>query len=239
MFIKLRVVATTFALAASFISLSACGAAAIKKDGQASSKKADQASLKKEAVSTEVVKAQSSRGDPVAGKGKSELCQGCHGEEGISLDGMTPKLAGQNGTYIAKQLRNYQSGIRTHQIMSEIAPTVNDADLDDIAAYFENSKKMQGNGSTNKLGKNLYLQGDMSRMIVACVNCHGVNGEGKTNATSIFPVIGGQHKEYLLGQFNSFRNGERQNSPGGVMNIMLQRLTDAELEALADYVAGL
>lgn len=189
--------------------------------------------------STEAVKLRSSTGDPIAGKGKSELCQGCHGEDGNSPDSMTPKLAGQNASYIAKQLRNYQIGTRTHQIMSAMAATVGDEDLDDIAAYFSSRTKMKGNGSANKIGKDLYQRGDMSRMIVACINCHGANGEGKTSANSIFPVIGGQHKDYLLGQLTNFKAGDRSNSPGGVMNIMIQRMTAAEIDALADYVSGL
>jgi cytochrome c553 len=189
--------------------------------------------------SAEAIKLRSGPGDPVAGKGKSELCQGCHGEQGISLEGLAPKLAGQYGKYIAKQLRNFQSGTRTHQIMSAIAATVNDDDLADIAAYFASREKMKGGGSDNKLGKDLFLHGDMSRMMVACVNCHGVNGKGKSPGNPVFPVIGGQHKDYLRGQLVNFRAGDRSNSPGGVMNIITQKLTDAELDALADYVAGL
>lgn len=189
--------------------------------------------------SAEAIKQRSGSGDPVTGKDKSELCQGCHGEEGISAEPTAPKLAGQYGPYISKQLRNFQDGIRTHQIMSDIAKTINDDDLADISAYFASRKKMKGNGSDNQLGKELFLHGDMSRMMVACVNCHGVNGKGKTPINAVFPVIGGQHKDYLRVQLINFRAGDRSNSPGGVMNIITQRLTDAELEALADYVSGL
>lgn len=189
--------------------------------------------------SPEAIKLRSGSGDPVAGKEKSQLCQGCHGEVGISLEGMAPKLAGQYGKYIAKQLRNFQSGTRVHQIMSDIAATVSDDDLADIVAYFASQEKMKGNGSSNKLGENLFLHGDMSRMMVACVNCHGTNGKGKSPGNPVFPVIGGQHKDYLHGQLLNFRAGDRSNSPGGVMNIITQKMTDAELEALAEYVSGL
>ncbi|MEO8343226.1 MAG: c-type cytochrome [Gallionella sp.] len=189
--------------------------------------------------SADAVKLRSGTGDPVAGKDKSQLCQGCHGEMGISLEGMAPKLAGQYAKYIAKQLRNFQAGTRTHQIMSAIAATISDDDLADIAAYFASQEKMKGNGSNNKVGENLFLHGDMSRMMVACVNCHGANGKGKSPSNSVFPVIGGQHKDYIRGQLINFREGDRSNSPGGVMNIITQKLTDDELEALADYVSGL
>ena len=189
--------------------------------------------------SPEAIKLRSGSGDPVAGKTKAELCTGCHGEEGISIEGLAPKLAGQYGKYISKQLRNFQSGSRTHQIMSAIAATISDDDLADIAAYFASRTKMKGNGSDNKVGKELFLHGDMSRMMVACVNCHGVNGKGKSPVNSVFPVIGGQQKDYLRGQLINFRAGDRSNSPGGIMNIITQKLTDAELEGLADYISGL
>jgi cytochrome c553 len=123
--------------------------------------------------------------------------------------------------------------------MSAIAATISDDDLADIAAYFASRAKMKGTGSSNKLGKQLFLHGDMTRMMVACFNCHGKDGKGKSPTNPVFPVIGGQHKEYLAVQLNHFRGGDRNNSPGGIMNIITQKLSDAELEALADYVSGL
>jgi cytochrome c553 len=188
--------------------------------------------------SAESIKLRSGPGDPVAGREKSQLCQGCHGEEGISLEGLIPKLAGQYGKYIAKELRNYQSGTRSHQIMNAMAATISDEDLADIAAYFASRTKMKGAGSNNELGKKLFLQGDISRTMVACVNCHGINGKGLTPNTSMFPVIGGQQKDYIRRQLVNFRKGDRTNSPNGIMNRITQKLTDDELEALADYVSG-
>jgi cytochrome c553 len=188
--------------------------------------------------SPESIKLRSGTGDPVAGKEKSQLCQGCHGEEGISIEGLIPKLAGQYGKYIAKELRNYQAGTRSHQIMNAMAATISDDDLADIAAYFASRPKMKGAGSNNELGKKLFVRGDISRTIVACINCHGVNGKGLTPNTSMFPVIGGQQKDYIRRQLVNFRKGDRTNSPNGIMNRITQKLTDDELEALADYVSG-
>jgi len=187
----------------------------------------------------EVIKSRSGSGNPVAGKDKSALCQGCHGEEGISFEPAIPKLAGQYAGYIAKQVRDFQTGFRSNAIMNGMAATVDDADLADITAYFASRNKMKGEVTTNPTGKNLFQNGDMSRMMVACVNCHGVNGKGKTPDNSMFPVLGGQQKEYLRIQLVNFRQGERSNSPGGVMNIIAQKLSDAEMEALAEYISGL
>ena len=177
-------------------------------------------------------------GNPVAGLDKSLLCQGCHGEEGNSLEGLVPKLAGQYGIYISKQLRNYQAGTRTHQIMNAMAATISDEDLADIAAYFSSRKKMHGNQVDNEVGRKIFTKGDISRTIVACINCHGVSGKGLTPKTAMFPVIGGQQKDYIRKQLINFRSGDRSNSPNGIMNRITQKLTDNELEALADYVSA-
>ncbi len=189
--------------------------------------------------SPDVIKRRSGSGDAVAGKDKSQLCQGCHGEEGISVEPQIPKLAGQYAGYIEKQVHDFQTGLRSNPIMNGMAATVDDADLPDIAAYFASRNKMKGDNSTNALGKKLFLNGDMTRMMVACINCHGVNGKGKTPDNFVFPVIGGQQKEYLRGQLTNFRQGDRANSPGGVMNIITQKLTDSEIQALAEYISGL
>jgi cytochrome c553 len=156
---------------------------------------------------------------------------------------MIPKLAGQYAKYIAKELRNFQSGVRRHQIMSAMAATIDDADLADIAAYFSSRPKMKGDGSgdTNpkaQVGKNLFLNGDMDRMVIACTNCHGVGGKGRAPNISMFPVIGGQQSGYLRGQLINWRKGERTNSPNAIMNRIAKTLTDDEIDSLAEYISA-
>ncbi len=185
----------------------------------------------------EIVKQRIGTGDPVAGKEKSLLCQGCHGEFGNSAETFIPKLSGQFAAYIAKNLRNYQSGERKHEIMSAMAATINDADLADIAAYFASQDKMKGDGSgENPVGRELVFNGDMSRGVQGCMTCHGVNGRGIDGGNANFPVIGGQHKAYLKAQLIAWRSSSRTNSP--IMNKVIQPLTDAEIEALAAYLSG-
>lgn len=192
------------------------------------------------AETVDVLKLRMGAGNLGTGNNKSELCQGCHGENGVSMEDMAPNLAGQYAPYIAKQLRDFQTGARTHQIMSDLAKTINDAELKDISTYFASQKKMQGNGpGDNLVGKKLFLKGDASRKIPACESCHGVNGKGLRPNISAFPVIGGQHKGYLRAQLVNWRSGERSNSPNGVMNKFAKPMTDAEIEALADYISGL
>ena len=188
----------------------------------------------------EAIKQRIGSGNPVAGKSKSELCQGCHGEDGNSLEGLIPKLSGQYSVYISKQFRNFQTGAREHQIMSAMSVIISDAELVDIVAYFASQKQMSGNGKGgNQFAKNLFSKGDKARNILPCESCHGVNGKGKAPNIATYPVIGGQHKAYLHAQLINWRSGERSNSPDGVMNKITKSLTDAEIDTLADYISGL
>jgi len=187
----------------------------------------------------EAARLRESGGDPVAGKEKSFLCQGCHGADGISFESVIPKLAGQYGGYIAKQIHDYQSGIRSHPIMNAMAGTVNEADLADIGAYFNSQIKMKGNGAaSNPLGEDIFLHGDISKNRIACMGCHGLNGKGAGSRSSMFPVLGGQQKDYIRKQLIDFRSNYRVNSPNGIMNTMTKLLTDAEIEALAEYISA-
>jgi cytochrome c553 len=186
----------------------------------------------------EMIRLRYNTGNPIAGKEKSQLCQGCHGEFGDSTDPLIPKLAGQRGNYISKQIRNYQAGARTHEIMDAMAMTVSDDDLADIAAYFASQNKMKGDGSAeNQLGKKLFLNGGISKMALACVNCHGERGNGIESPISAFPVIGGQYKDYIRQQLINFRDGNRTNSPYNIMNRIAGSLTDTEIESLAEYIS--
>jgi cytochrome c553 len=190
--------------------------------------------------SPNAVRLRAGSGSPIAGKEKSFLCQGCHGTDGNSFEALIPKLAGQYGAYIVKEIHNYQSGARSHPIMNAMAGTVeNDADLADIGAYFASQPKMKGRGGpADPAGEEIFLHGDTSKHRVACVGCHGVRGKGVGPKTSMYPVLGGQQKEYLRDQITRFRDGYRTNSPNDIMNNMTKLLTDDEIEGLADYISA-
>jgi cytochrome c553 len=188
------------------------------------------------------------QGDVAEGKLKSEdnRCQECHGSDGNGQGlnkgaaGKFAKLAGQYPDYITKQIRDFRTGERKSDLMQIMAKSIDDSDAVDIAAYFSSQKKMQGDGGgDNPVGKNLFTNGDASRNILPCSSCHGVAGKGVESVAQTVPVIGGQDKLYLEGQLQSWRSGERHNSAGGVMNAVAKQLTDAEVQALTDYISGL
>lgn len=189
--------------------------------------------------SPEDIKQRIGKGDPAAGKEKSAMCQGCHGEDGNSAAATFPRLAGQFANYLQKQIRDFQNELRNDPTMSGMAATVTEKqDLLDITAYFASQKQMKGSGSSNDKGKKLYFEGNLEGAY-GCVNCHGENGKGKSPNNAMFPVIGGQHKDYLVKQLTDFNKDERKNDPSGMMGDIAKKLTPAEIEAVSDYLSSL
>ena len=173
-------------------------------------------------------------GDAAAGriKSESERCQECHGLDGNGngQDGKFARLAGQYPAYIVKQVQDFRSGARKHDLMMVMARSLEEADIADIAAYYGGLPAMHGEAvhADTEAGQ---------RLFAACAACHGAQGKG--NGDAAFPVIGGQDVKYLRNQLLAWRSGERRNSPGGAMNDAAKGLTDAEIDALAHYVSGL
>jgi cytochrome c553 len=75
-------------------------------------------------------------GDIKAGRTKALMCQACHGLDGLSKVPDAPNIAGQTEPYIVAQLQAFKSGLRKNDAMSVVAPSLSDADIDDLAAYF-------------------------------------------------------------------------------------------------------
>lgn len=179
------------------------------------------------------------QGDAAAGQAKSALCGSCHGVDGNSPLAMNPKLAGQSARYMVKQLQEFKSGARESAIMASMVLSLSDQDMEDIAAWYSSQQPtIQGaNPESIELAERLYRAGNSEIAVAACSACHSPTGKG--NAPAGFPLLSGQHAEYTLQQLKNFRSGARQNDGSAMMRTVVERLTDKELEALANYVSGL
>jgi len=176
-------------------------------------------------------------GNVQAGKDKSAMCASCHGATGISVISMYPNLAGQSANYLAKQLADFKSGDRKDPVMAGMVAALTPEDMDDLAAYFAVQSAKAGTGEGNNTGKKLYFGGDIAKGVTACIACHGVNGKGMKQAG--FPSIAGQNKDYLKKQLNNFRDASRGNDNNSVMRNIAIKLSDADVEALSEYMSSL
>ena len=175
-----------------------------------------------------------SNGDPSRG---ILACVACHGAAGNSTITQNPKLAGQHDAYIQKQLHNFKGPDRNNAIMTGISKALGEDDVRNIAAYLEQQKPAPGsarNKNTVDLGKKIYRAGIVEKQVPACAGCHGPNGSG---IPAQYARLAGQHQDYTIAQLTNFRTGTRANS--AQMTAVGKRMSDEEMQAVADYIAGL
>lgn len=169
----------------------------------------------------------------------TKVCAACHAADGNSPSPVNPVLAGQHADYIAKQLANYKSGERKNPVMLGMSASLSPADMRNLGAYFEAQKpKARAAKSPElvKMGQQIYRGGIAARGVAACASCHGPNGAG---IPAQFPRVAGQYPEYTVAQLQAFRTGERANDPNKMMGTTVATLSDQEIKAVAEYIAGL
>lgn len=173
-------------------------------------------------------------------------CSACHGPDGNSIGGIFPNLAGQNYNYLLKQLEEFRSGIRNQQPMATIITTVpaakDDKNLRDLATYYSEQtlkRKPAGSKVISKSeiekGYRLFAAGSRRQHLPACAACHMPDGGGM--APMAVPYLAGQHSAYILAQLQAFSSGKRDNSFQHVMGIIAHRMSNADMQAVADYVS--
>lgn len=180
-------------------------------------------------------------GDIAAGKAKSVVCSACHGQDGNGIEGLPlqPRLAGQHAEYTAKQIRDYKSEKRKNAIMAPMVAMLSDEDVSNIAAYYASLKGSTGSSSPDHLetGEKLYRAGDTDSGLAACMACHGPSGKG--NPAALYPSLTGQFAAYTAAQLKAFKSEQRANDASSVMRNIAAKMTNNEIEAVADYIAGL
>jgi len=177
---------------------------------------------------------------PDAAKGQAiatQVCAACHGPDGNAVSNAFPKLAGQHAEYLVKELTNFKSGERANAVMGPYAAALSEADMRNVAAYFS-AQVQKPAAATDKvaatLGRKIYRGGIAEKGVPACAACHGPAGAGLPVQ---YPRLAGQWPEYAQAQLTAFRGGVRNNNVA--MMTIAARLSDDEMKAVAEYIAGL
>ena len=164
-------------------------------------------------------------------------CITCHGPKGQSAVGTWPKLSAQHAAYTTKQLKNFKDGSRANPVMMGMVATLTEQDMQNISAFLVKQPASEGvaqNKATIELGQSIYRGGIAAKGVPACAACHSPTGAG---IPAQYPRLGGQWADYSYTQLIAFREGTRKNS--NQMTIIATKLSDQEMKAVSDYMAGL
>lgn len=173
----------------------------------------------------------------------TQVCAGCHGRDGNSVAPINPKLAAQHPDYLQRQLLGFRTKDgggapdRASPIMAGFAMMLTPEQVREVSVYYASQKLVPSAAKEKELvflGQKIYRGGIAGKGIPACSGCHGPSGTG---IPAEYPRIGGQFAEYSAAQLVAFRQGTRRNSEQ--MSAIAERMSDAEIKAVADYLAGL
>lgn len=170
-------------------------------------------------------------------------CTACHGKQGrAGPDGYYPRLAGKPAGYLFKQLLNFRDGRRHYALMAGLLAPLSDAYLMEIAQYFSALEvpypSPQPTTATRQMldrGRLLVTQGDTSKKIPACTDCHG---QALTGAAPDVPGLLGLPRDYLNAQLGGWQTGQRHAQAPDCMAEVAQRLSAADVAAVAHWLAA-
>ncbi|MDR6216878.1 c-type cytochrome [Deinococcus soli (ex Cha et al. 2016)] len=191
--------------------------------------------------------------DPARGEAIAASCSGCHGPTGRA-----PVLKGEPAAQIQNALLAFRSGTRRNGTMQGIASRMSDQDIVDVAAFYAgppptpapatppvaptpappSTSTAAPTTASGTLGRTLYLEGAPGRDVLACAVCHGEDGKG-ADAVGI-PAIAGLSAASVLETLRAYH----AMPPVGIaypdaMRIAVKPLTDADMNAVAQFVATL
>ncbi len=166
--------------------------------------------------------------------GSCFLCHGMHGEAASEL---SPRLAGQNAAYLAKQLANFKSGERESSAMRPMVASLTPGDMRAVALYFSRQRAephVAVDASLAARGRDIYEKGGSAAEVAACSGCHGERAQGSESV----PRLAGQFPAYVATQLRNFGARKRTND-NAVMHAVAAHMTAQEVEAVAAFVGSL
>ena len=181
-------------------------------------------------------------GDQKAGAMKVAMCIGCHNIPGYPSSFpevyKVPKIAGQNAKYIAAALTAYRKGDRRQPTMRAIAASLNDQDILDVAAFYENLGK---GGDDAPAKTELTPPSDVAKLLAKanCASCHG--NDFKSPIDPSYPKLAGQYADYLYAALKAYQTDKNPHvgRSNAIMAGMARQYTHGELKLMASYFATL
>ncbi len=169
--------------------------------------------------------------NPHAGKVLALACQQCHGQDGVSNIIGVPHLAGQNETYLRDALLAYHKGKRQHDVMQEVAKTLTEKQMLDLAAWYSDQTVAKNKTpitntptATNSAEAEGIVQG--RKLSQACADCHGLKGNSTVPG---IPNLTGQHPDYLINAMESCRIRNDRNLQDLSKTMSRENLSDIAL----------
>ncbi len=157
-----------------------------------------------------------------------ETCNSCHGKEMLMENPEVPVVGGQSLQYIYRQLKDYKSKSRDHEIMSAMVGELEKKLLLKLATHFSEQKWIDFRTDTEfneKLALDMVASGQ-------CSQCHGTFKENNLAA----PRLAGQKESYLIATMTAFKNRTRKNAPD--KSSLFETMTAEQIKALAGYIAN-
>jgi cytochrome c553 len=168
--------------------------------------------------------------DVSAGKSLAEGCAGCHGADGVSGMQLTPSLAGQPDEFVQWQLVYFRSGARKNEIMGAVAESLSNDDIRNLGAYYASLPPPNPQAQSDALGK----MGEKLAVEHRCGSCHSDDYNGFRAAAR----LSGQREDVMLKALHDFKSGSRVGSGVASMAEVTFGLSDADMQALAHYMAS-
>ncbi len=160
----------------------------------------------------------------------ADTCLGCHGIAGYRNaypSYRVPMLGGQHEEYIVLALQGYKAGTRAHPTMQAQAGSMSDDDIQAVAAFFagqgELDKGSARSGAAIKRGE---------EKAAVCTACHGPAG---VSTMPNWPVLAGQHTDYLVHAISQYQSGKRTDP---VMAGQAAALSEQDIKDLAAYFSA-
>ncbi len=171
-----------------------------------------------------------------------QACAACHGAKGEGIDNdYFPRLAGKPTDYLFNQLKHFRDGQRKYAPMNYLVTYLSDDYLYKMADYFSQQRppyppptQLAVPAAALKRGEQLALRGDASKNLPACVACHG---KALTGMQPAIPGLVGLHRDYISAQLGAWRAGIRHSASPDCMHTIAQRLNDADINAVANWLA--